>query len=107
MPKSWDKGYRWILKQKTSLDDKYEELRVKVNEVEQKQEKKSTKINNKIVQSKTGLMQQHAEIMKKQKDMLAMKENIQENANKIKDQYKTYTNKLSKSSNHQIRKAES
>ena len=106
MPKSWEKGYQWILKQKTSLDDKYEELRLKVNEVEKQQEKKNAKINNKIAQSRTGLMQQHNLIMKKQQDMLAIKENIQENFDKIKGQHKTYANKINKS-NHQIHKADS
>ena len=37
----------------------------------QKQEKKSTKINNQIAPNKTDLIQQHTEIMKKQQDMLA------------------------------------
>ena len=106
MPKSWEKGYRWILQQKTSLDDKYEELRLKVNEVEKQQEKKSTKINNQIFQSKTNLRQQHNEIMKKQQDLLAIKKNIQQDFDKIKDQHKTYANKISKS-NHQIHKADS
>ena len=106
MPKSWDKRHQWILQQKTSLDDKYEKLKLKVNELEQKQEKKSTKINNEIVQSKLGVMQQLTEIMKKQQDMQAIKENIKKNFNKIKDQHKKYTNEISKS-NHQIHKAES
>ena len=105
MPKSWDKRYQWILQQKTSLDHKFEELRLKVDEVEQNQEKKSTKINDQIFQSKIDLMQQHTEIMKKHQDMLVMKENIQENVNKIKDQHKTCISKINKS-NHQIHKAD-
>ena len=43
MPKSWEKRYQWILQQKTSLDDKYEKLRAKVNEVEKKTRKEEYK----------------------------------------------------------------
>ena len=78
MPKSWDKWYQWILQHKTLLDDKYEKLRVKVNEVEKQQEEEKIRIEYQVTQSKKDLVQQHAEIIKKHQDMQKIKGSIQE-----------------------------
>ena len=97
MPKSWYKWYQWILQHKTLLDNKYEELRVKVNEVEKQQEEDKIRIEYQVTQSKKDLVQQHAEIIKKHQDMQKIKRSTQENINHIGNQHNKYAKKIRRS----------
>ena len=92
MPKTWDKSYQWILEHKTKLDNNSEKLSKKAPDVEKQQENELKGINYKIDERKNQLTNQHNEIVLKQNDLQAQKDELESDILENTNKHNKYTN---------------